>query len=872
MKQQDFLICVPLNSSLEAHDILTLAALAQLIEKNGRSVWFYPYGPAANGDAAQGIDVDSCAVQDKAQQELIDAIKRAKLIFGIKTLFDLTPERIDSCYVVYPEAELDNPLNARQVIRYFLNRDGLATQGRKVNTGSGDFILARSKHAHPAVQHVSLVLPLSPMFNRADTLSAEQRQLDITYIGRGAQFGITEVLPDTVEITREWLGNDQQLAALLRNCRFFYTADALSPLNVEALACGAIPAFLDDIGPFTDADIDGSELGPLPRLSSQSNFSENFFAEFEAARVNWLERLSTHIAGQDANVAQMIARVEGHFGARIKVRPFLTEFGEVIERGNKPNSFYPYRRGEVLTDNNIPVILKRFSPRLALPRYAIDQGFSLHNLTNVPLSLPSGPLGPQQLASVVHAGECMANRMHVAEHGTYCVAAEFVPTTRNGDIFASVMANGRTVWQQKIEADSLHGRYVGYLTLPPDSTIDFTVNVQSTIRELCDTVGLRFAAFEYDPQTGILGARRDNLQPALDPREIAQWQSDSPLADRRVETIEAQSISLDQRTEMFLEGSPSTVIQSQFGRAPQEVVKSVLEQRGTEPAIRYAIFMTPRSGSTLLTEILSGTGKLGYPVEFFQSDWVRWLSPVFSDVFPKFEQLITQGFKSENGVFGVEIQDFLFAGEQQFFADLEQWRVIYLKRENLLAQAVSFARAHALKVWHHFGKAESRQETPIDRKTIIDAINMLLKMEQSFEQTFRERQIEPLVLSYEELIAAPPTQVARVAEHIGVTGLDFSGLDIGAATLQPTRRSINTLYELETMTNGGTFNGYDLHRVANGRYVAVLTGIDVSLLSLDTVTERAPVWFVANSEETLRSRLALYLGQAINAWQPVPSV
>jgi LPS sulfotransferase NodH len=873
MRQRDFLICVPLCASVQPHDILTLALLAQAIEKSGRTACLYPYIPGADGNAAQSVDVGSWSPQNEAQQGLRDAIERAKQVFGIKTMCDLPLKNLDSCYFVYPEAELENPLGARHVVRYFLNRDGLATQGENVRVGADDFIVARSQHAHPAVQHVSLLNYLNPLFNRTGTVTAEQRPLDITYIGQGAQFGFEEPLPETIEITREWLNNDEQLSALLRNCRFFYTADALSPLNLMALACGAIPAFLDNIGPFTDADIDGSELAAFPRLHSGSNVGAHFFPEFETARTTWLACLDEHISRQDANVAQMIDRIDAHFGARrpsgdhaeiplpMTAFPTETEFGELVDS----YWFYPYPWTVRLNNNNgVAIVQQKVTPPLSLPPQG-KSGFVLRNLIDQPVAVENITLSPTQLALVAHAGESMAARTRVVAQGTYCVAARFSPITWNGDIFVSVIANGHSIWRQQITPENIGGLYVGYLNLPANSTIDLVLNVQSPTRELRDAVGLKFALFECDAKTGVLGARRDDNCSDVDRAEVMRWLSGAHFPAHRIGTVEAASVSLQQRTEAFCKHfmHDEKYFESQFDRPPHEVVRAAVEQRGSKPTIRYAICMTPRSGSTLLTEILSATGKLGYPLEYLQADLIRWLSLTFSDIYPSLDDTLIQGFKSENGVFGVEVQglDLQYSLGRSLFADLSAWRMIYLKRFNLLAQAISHARVYASMVWHNFiNKTQSdRQEKTLDRQTIINSLNMLLIQEKTFEQIFQTHGIKPLVLTYEELTAAPIAEAGRIAKYVGVPDVDFSRVDIGATRIQPTRTNVNSQYELRTITTGGAFNGYNLHQVTADRYVAVLAGINTDLLSLDSVEERAPVLFVASNEAALRNRLVDYI-------------
>ena len=56
-------------------------------------------------------------------------------------LFDTIKPISDDTIVIYPEVIEGNPLKAKNVVRYFLNREGLAS-GNRVNPSSDDFILA----------------------------------------------------------------------------------------------------------------------------------------------------------------------------------------------------------------------------------------------------------------------------------------------------------------------------------------------------------------------------------------------------------------------------------------------------------------------------------------------------------------------------------------------------------------------------------------------------------------------------------------------------------------------------------------------------------------------------------------------------------
>jgi hypothetical protein len=85
-------------------------------------------------------------------------------------------------------------------------------------------------------------------------------------------------------------------------------------MNVEALYCGAIPVFVRKM-PWTDAEIDGTELGVLPRLASDAILGPDFFEEFEFARKGFVERVERVMRNWDAGVDDLIYKVDRHFGA-----------------------------------------------------------------------------------------------------------------------------------------------------------------------------------------------------------------------------------------------------------------------------------------------------------------------------------------------------------------------------------------------------------------------------------------------------------------------------------------------------------------------------------------------------------------------------
>ncbi len=315
MQKKDFIICAPLELVFLSHGAMTLVQLARAIERSGRSAFVCTYQFVNGREAILDIDFDSYQPANAAEKVFVDKVNRVRSEFGIRMLRNFTPERIDGCYVVYPEVMRFNALNAKRVVRYFLNKDTHVPNTR-VEVGPDDFVLSFSDAMHPDPHHVSLYVgDDSALFNNEGTYPATERKMDITYIGKGDQYGLSGVIPGTIEITRTWPTTKEQLAILLRNCRFFYTGDACTKLNLEALSCGAIPAFIHN-GPWTDAEIDGGEFGVFPRLHAGTKERDTFLETFEVQRTEYLGRLRSYIDGWDANIARFIEKVDAHFDAR----------------------------------------------------------------------------------------------------------------------------------------------------------------------------------------------------------------------------------------------------------------------------------------------------------------------------------------------------------------------------------------------------------------------------------------------------------------------------------------------------------------------------------------------------------------------------
>lgn len=170
-------------------------------------------------------------------------------------------EIISNGTVIYPDLITKNPLGARNTVRYILNFNSFEFPGdfilsySKIYSNYTDFVLSKPFH-HPS-------------FTDIGTAVWSRRTLDLTYIGKGTSFTQCHLIDNTILVERDYPRDKEQLALLLRQCRFFYTWDCVSATNLDAMMCGAIPVLLHD-KQIPRQNINQMEVGAFPRISFSS--------------------------------------------------------------------------------------------------------------------------------------------------------------------------------------------------------------------------------------------------------------------------------------------------------------------------------------------------------------------------------------------------------------------------------------------------------------------------------------------------------------------------------------------------------------------------------------------------------------------------
>lgn len=205
----------------------------------------------------------------------------------------------------------------------------------------------------------------------------------------------------------------------------------------------------------------------------------------------------------------------------------------------------------------------------------------------------------------------------------------------------------------------------------------------------------------------------------------------------------------------------------------------------------YLICATPRSGSTLLCGLLESSGVAGRPASYFNrrglhdyaEDW-RIARPRDGRIDEAYVRAALAAGRTSNGVFGgrvmaetlPELIGDLAADSASAVTDLEllsahfgRLRFVHLRRRDVVAQAVSWAKALQTHYWHPGEAVEPGGRDPhYDEELIGRLVAAIEKFEADWALWFGANGIVPCRVVYEELAADPLRTAHTVLDCLGL--------------------------------------------------------------------------------------------------------
>ncbi|HZC38342.1 MAG TPA: Stf0 family sulfotransferase [Sphingomicrobium sp.] len=205
-------------------------------------------------------------------------------------------------------------------------------------------------------------------------------------------------------------------------------------------------------------------------------------------------------------------------------------------------------------------------------------------------------------------------------------------------------------------------------------------------------------------------------------------------------------------------------------------------QRTQAPELVYLLASVPRTGSTWLSHLLWQTGCLGAPLEYLNFEQAGPYG--FANRSPSQQQWLWRSVlrrrTSPNGVFGLKCfpdqLEYLQETNPELLTEVlasvlsgkHPPRVIWLRRRDHVAHAISLARAMLSGVWRQEQERGAEPRVDYSEAMVEQSARSIEQQERAWQHMFRDVRVEPLELWYEDAVAATEEVALQVAQHLGV--------------------------------------------------------------------------------------------------------
>ncbi|QND50992.1 hypothetical protein HB779_03130 [Phyllobacterium sp. 628] len=185
----------------------------------------------------------------------------------------------------------------------------------------------------------------------------------------------------------------------------------------------------------------------------------------------------------------------------------------------------------------------------------------------------------------------------------------------------------------------------------------------------------------------------------------------------------------------------------------------------------FAICTSPRTGSNFVCQLISSTGVLGKPLEYFNWRGRRHFENAgYPDhVAGQINEILSTGC-TDNSIYALKLfahQHDWISGEIAWTKVLPNLSFVYLTRNDLVAQAISWAIA--LQTGQFRATQTAHGEPVFDAILINQQLRQIIIENARWTFYFARTGIAPLHLIYEDVLADPEGAVEKIAALMGLS-------------------------------------------------------------------------------------------------------
>lgn len=222
--------------------------------------------------------------------------------------------------------------------------------------------------------------------------------------------------------------------------------------------------------------------------------------------------------------------------------------------------------------------------------------------------------------------------------------------------------------------------------------------------------------------------------------------------------------------------------------------------------LRYVLCSSPRSGSTLISDMLYRIGLAGDPLEYFNKKLLDYYQKHYGKTgIDAYLEDIERRRTSPNGIFGIKLHYYQAAmvwkgRESEGLTHLARYdKKILITRRDKIAQAVSLYRAQKTQIWSSEDKSfmsdndpRKKIEVPYDPVRIAYALSQLINEEAGWRNLLEQAGIPFTEICYETYVADYEKQSAKLLQSLGV---NLGEEQISAPTLKKQSENIDPMIE-----------------------------------------------------------------------------